>query len=88
MSQLKRASMNELSASILCIGSIFHPVCGRHRGRVVFSGMHLGLSVTDEGLFAPACCLYRPQLKRKLLMLSLELIAELLREHFFSPSRG
>lgn len=80
--------MNELSASILCIGSILHHVCGRHGGRVVFGGMHLGLPVTDEGLFAPARYLYRPQLQRKLLVLSLELIAELLRKHFLSPSRG
>jgi len=55
--------------------------------------MHLGLAVTDEGLFAPARCLYLLQLERKLLVLSLELMAELLVfyllfEHFFGSSPG
>jgi len=50
--------------------------------------MHLGLTVTDEGLLAPARYLYLLQLNSKLLMLGLELIAELLFEHFFCSSSG
>ena len=80
--------MNELCASVLRIGCMFHPVCGRHGGRLVFGGMHLGLTVTDEGLLAPARYLYLLQLNSKLLMLGLELIAELLFEHFFCSSSG
>ena len=50
--------------------------------------MHLGLTVTSEGLLAPPRCLHLLQLERKLLVLSLKLMAELLFERFFGSSPG
>jgi hypothetical protein len=48
----------------------------------------LGLAVDDEGLRVAACRLYLLQLTCKLLVLSLELMTELLVVRFFSESPG